>query len=68
MQKVGMPHFRWLPNPRPSHHYSKDGTTTGQSAQVRVNGRRRCIVCGLDEVVLVTTARGTPLVITPTGG
>ena len=41
---------------------------TGQSVQVRVKGRRQGIVCGPDEVHLVTTARGEPLVGTPTGG
>ena len=40
---------------------------TGQSVQVRVQGRRQCNVCGPDEVDLVTTARGEPLVGTPTG-
>ena len=36
--------------------------------QVRVKGRRHGKVCGPDEVHLVTTARGEPLVGTPTGG
>ena len=40
----------------------------GQSVQVRVKGRRQGKVCGPDEVHLVTTARGEPLVGTPTGG
>ena len=46
------------------------GATTGagQSVQVRVKGRRQGKVCGPDEVHLVTTARGEPLVGTPTGG
>ena len=41
---------------------------TCQSVQVRVKGRRQGNVCGPDEVHLVTTARGEPLVGTPTGG
>ena len=40
----------------------------GQSVQVRIKGRRQGKVCGPDEVHLVTTARGEPLVGTPTGG
>ena len=36
--------------------------------QVRVKGRRQGTVCGPDEVDLVTTAWGEPLVGTPTGG
>ena len=46
------------------------GTTTkaGQSLQVRVKGRFRGNVCGPDEVNLVTTALGEPLLGTPTGG
>ena len=36
--------------------------------QVRLKGRRQGKVCGLDEVNLVTTARGEALVGTPTGG
>ena len=43
-------------------------TGGGQSVQVRVKGRRQGNVCGPDEVHLVTTARGEPLVGTPTGG
>ena len=39
-----------------------------QTVQVRVKGRRQGNVCGPDEVHLVTTARGEPLVGTPTGG
>ena len=35
--------------------------------QVRVKGRRQGKVCGPDEVHLVTTAQGEPLVGTPTG-
>ena len=46
------------------------GATTGagQSVQVRVKGRRQGNVCGPDKVDLATTARGEPLVGTPTGG
>ena len=46
------------------------GATTGagQTVHVRVKGRRQGNVCGPDEVHLVTTARGKPLVGTPTGG
>ena len=36
--------------------------------QVRVKGRRQGKVCVPAEVHLVTTARGEPLVGTPTGG
>ena len=36
--------------------------------QARVKGRRQGNVCGPDEVDLVTTARGEPLVGTPIGG
>ena len=58
------------PNPRPGHYCGGGGATNGagQSLQVRVKGRRQGKVCGPDEVDLVTTARGEPLVGTPTGG
>ena len=58
------------PTLRPGRCYGGRGATTGagQSVQVRVKGRRQGIVCGPDEVHLVTTARGEPLVGTPTGG
>ena len=46
----------------------KRPTGAGQIVQVRVKGRRHDNVCGPDEVHLVTTARGEPLVGTPTGG
>ena len=39
----------------------------GQSVHVRAEGRRHGNVCVPDEVNLVTTARGEPLVGTPTG-
>ena len=60
----------WGPNLRPGRCCGGRGATTGagQSVQVRVKGRRQGNVCGPDEVHLVTTARGEPLVGTPTGG
>ena len=68
--KVGSPRRRWGRNLRPGRCCGGRGATTGagQSVQVRVKGRRRGKVCGPDEVHLVTTARGEPLVGTPTGG
>ena len=70
MLYVGMPRCQWMPNLWPGRYCGGDGTTTGagQSVQVRVKGRRHGNVCGPDEVHLVTTARGEPLVGTPTGG
>ena len=61
---------RWLPNLRPGHHCGGNGPTTGagQTPHVRLKGRRQGIVCGPHEVNLVTTARGEPLVGTPTRG
>ena len=69
MLSVGMPRHKWLPNLRPGHRCSGDGTSTkvGQSPEVRVKGRRQGIVCGLHELIVVPTARGEPLVGTPTG-
>ena len=57
MLQVGMPRRHWAPNLWPEHRCSGDGTTmrAGQSVQVRVKGRRQGIVCGPDEVNLVTT-------------
>ena len=40
----------------------------GQSVQVRVKGRRKGNVCGPDDVHVVTTTWGQPLVGTPAGG
>ena len=70
---VGAEPAAWLllwRNLRPGCCCGGRGATTeaGQSVQVRVKGRRQGIVCGPDEVHLVTTARGEPLVGTPTGG
>ena len=57
-------------NPRPGRCCGGGGATTGagQSVQVRVKGRRQGNICGRDEVDLVTTAWGEPLVGTPTRG
>ena len=65
---VGMPRRRWLQNFQPEHGWSRDGTTQGASLsmQVRVEGRRRGIVCGRDEVILVTTTLGCHLIKTHT--
>ena len=70
MLQVGLPRRWWGPNLRPGRCCDGSGATTGagQSAQVRVKGRRQGNVCGPDEVNLVTTPRGESLVGTPTGG
>ena len=58
-----MPHHQVLLNLRDCHRRGKDGTITAAGQLVhRFRGKSEGIVCGPNEVNLVTTARGEPLV------